>query len=302
MVNKLSKSAQLQRFCSVTNATTDEAQTYLKVHNNRLEAAIDAYLTDQTNLAHLPRLTAQQEKAVRAQLNALFDKYKDDDEPDLMASEGALAMLQDLGIDPASVAVLPLSYYLNAPTLGQFTRSDYTEGWLRLGVGATTQGPLTHDILLAQQKEAVARMMETFAQDGPVLPLYKTPSPPSKKGLYTTVYEYTFAFARGEGQKNLGLDMALAFWDLLMPYAPSYGANGSRASAGPPSFSPAQFEMWKRFLTEASQLRVISKDTWSQFLEFTREIDPAFSNHDFEAAWPSVIDEFVGWAQEQKKM
>lgn len=187
------------------------------MHNNRLEAAIDAYLTDQTNLAHLPRLTAQQEKAVRAQLNALFDKYKgaynpclcmtDDDEPDLMASEGALAMLQDLGIDPASVAVLPLSYYLNAPTLGQFTRSDYTEGWLRLGVGATTQGPLTHDILLAQQKEAVARMMETFAQDGPVLPLYKTPSPPSKKGLYTTVYEYTFAFARGEGQKNLGTSM-----------------------------------------------------------------------------------------------
>lgn len=95
------------------------------------------------------------------------------------------------------------------------------------------------------------------------------------------------------------LDLALTFWDLLLPYAPTYDADGTRASAGTPSFSATQYELWKRFLTSASHVQVISKDTWSQFLEFTREIDPKFANHDFEAAWPSVIDEFVAWVREQ---
>ena len=108
-----------------------------------------------------------------------------------------------------------------------------------------------------------------------------------KKGLYTTVYEYTFAFAREEQQKNVPLDTAITLWDLLLPHAPSS------------SFSTKQYELWKRFLKEASHLQVISKDTWTQFLEFTREIDDTFSNHDFEAAWPSIIDEFVAWVREQ---
>lgn len=90
--------------------------------------------------------------------------------------------------------------------------------------------------------------------------------------------------------------MALAFWDLLLPYSPSYDA-GDGMSAPEATFSSAQYALWKRFLTEASQLRVISKDTWTQFLEFTKECDATFSGHDFEAAWPSVIDEFVEWAR-----
>lgn len=98
------------------------------------------------------------------------------------------------------------------------------------------------------------------------------------------------------------LDLALTFWELLLPHAPIYDADGSKAAAGQPSFSPAQWELWKRFLTSASHLRVISKDTWTQFLSFLREIDPHFETHDFEAAWPSVMDEFVTWVQEQRKL
>jgi defective in cullin neddylation protein 1 len=231
-----------------------------------------------------------------------------DADEDLISSEGALSMLQNLGIDPASVAVLPLSYYLDSPALGQFARAAYVDGWLRLGVGA---GASTKDEVLAQQRAAVSSVMESFAADGPVVPPYASRGAPLlKKGLYTTVYEYTFVFARSEGQKNLGvstcppanaaLELALTFWDLLLPHAPVFDADGQRAARGEPSFSPTQFDLWKRFLTEASGLRVISKDTWNQFLEFMHEIDPDFAKHDFEAAWPSVIDEFVDWVHSQR--
>lgn len=93
--------------------------------------------------------------------------------------------------------------------------------------------------------------------------------------------------------------MAITFWDLLLPYAPSYKSDKSKAAAGTHVFTPKQYELWKRFLTEASNLRIITKDTWMQFLDFTNEIDADFATHDFDAAWPSVIDDFVEWARKQ---
>lgn len=226
----------------------------------------------------------------------------------LISYDGSITLLNELGVDPASVDVLPLSFYLESPTLGQFTRSEFINGWLRLGVGAS---PISdQEELKRQQRQGMAQVMEAFRADAPVTPKFNTTEKASsQKGLYTAVYEYTFAFARAEGQKNLrmswmylraALDMAITFWELLLPYAPVYDADGNKAAAGQPSFSPTQWHLWKRFLTEASNVRVISKDTWTQFLEFMREIDPRFETHDYEAAWPSIIDEFVAWVHEQR--
>ncbi|WFD05676.1 nucleolar complex protein 14 [Malassezia vespertilionis] len=285
--------AVADKFISVTGASAVDAQKYLRGHAYRLEPAIDAFFDAQSGTV---RLSPQQEKAVVAELNGLFDQYRDEDSgPDTITVEGAMTMLSDLHIDPASVAVLPLSYYLGSPSLGHFTRKHYIEGWLRLGVGAAEQ-TVTQDEILAQQRQVIPRLMETFQQDGAVIHT-RTNTTPSKRGLYTTVYDYTFIFARTEGQKNLALDVALTMWDLLIPYAPAYDETGARAGTGAPSYSAAQYALWKQFLTQASNVSIISKDTWTQFLEFTREVDPAFQEHDFDAAWPSIIDEFVAWAR-----
>lgn len=296
MVTKVSKSATTQRFVAVTGASSADAQQFLRDHNYRLEAAVDAYFSKDQGAG--PRLSPQQEKEATAALHALFDEYKDDAEPDTITAEGALTMFNEINVDVASVAVLPLSYYLDSPSLGHFTRAGYVEGWLRLGLGASLTGSPSKEKVLELQQGVVPALMHTFATDGAVIPpRYPIRATPSKKGLYTTVYEYTFMFARSEGQKNIGLDVAITFWDLLLPHAPSYDAAGTRTE--PPSFTPAQFTLWKRFLTEEANVRIVSKDTWSQFLEFTQEIDPSFASHDFDAAWPSVIDEFVEWARKQ---
>lgn len=95
-------------------------------------------------------------------------------------------------------------------------------------------------------------------------------------------------------QSAAALDTALAFWDLLMPHSPTF--EGSAAGG---TFTQHQLDLWKRFLTETTNGRAVSKDTWSLFLDFTRDIDPTFESHDFDAAWPSLIDGFVTWAKAQ---
>ncbi|PHT48361.1 hypothetical protein CQW23_12569 [Capsicum baccatum] len=47
---------------------------------------------------------------------------------------------------------------------------------------------------------------------------------------------------------------------------------------------------WCQFLL-ARNNKAISRDTWSQLLEFVRYVDPALSNYDAERAWTYLIDE-----------
>ncbi|WFD44678.1 Scaffold-type E3 ligase [Malassezia psittaci] len=296
MVTKASKTVSAQRFAAVTGASASDAQQYLRDTNYRLEAAIDLYFAQQTAG---PRLSSAQEKQVVQSLERLFDDYRDPHaETDVIEAEGALQLFEDLQVDVASVTVLPLSYYLNAPSLGHFTKQGFVDGWMRLGIAPDLLGSPSKDKILQRMQQSIPEIFQAFQSNSPALPLLgKSAANSSEKGLYTTVYEYTFLFARSEGQKNLPLQVAVTFWDLLMPYAPSFDSNGQRP--GNPSFTAHQFSLWKQYLSEVAHAQIVSKDTWSQFLEFTYEIDHQFKEHDFEAAWPSVIDEFVEWARKQ---
>lgn len=73
------------------------------------------------------------------------------------------------------------------------------------------------------------------------------------------------------------LETAIAYWDLLL--APVYGA---------------KVGIWCDFLNELWK-RAISRDTWNMFYVFLQDWDkdPELKLYDEEAAWPSLIDEFV---------
>ncbi|KAI0523403.1 hypothetical protein KFK09_005798 [Dendrobium nobile] len=82
------------------------------------------------------------------------------------------------------------------------------------------------------------------------------------------------------GQKSLSLETAIGMWQLL--------------------FAEKHWPLvdhWCDFL-QARHNKSITRDTWSQLLEFAKTIDPELSNYDAEGAWPYLIDEFVEYLYE----
>ena len=92
---------------------------------------------------------------------------------------------------------------------------------------------------------------------------------------FRAVYAFAFAFALEEGAKALMADTALALWLLLLPGQWALG------------------QAWCDFIADQKHLKVVSKDTWAQLLQFSRTVKADLSNYDPEGAWPSIIDDFA---------
>jgi len=292
--SKVSKDAVLKQFRAITNATPADAQRLLKAHNYRITAAVDAFYEDDVALENASKAgsgsgssSKKADKESRDRLNALFEEYKDEDGENITI-EGAMELCSDLGISPEDPVILPLSFYLKSPSLGTFSREGYVDGWRSLGSGLDTK---------EKQKEFVnGTLARELRQNAPVRGTLATQG---KGRLYQRVYEFTYAFARPEGQKSLPLDSAIAFWELIIPCAPAYQGNSDAKERG--SFTQRQLDLWKEYLSETVKGRAISKDTWSLFLDFISQINEDFSNHDLDGAWPSAIDDFVIWANSRSK-
>ena len=97
---------------------------------------------------------------------------------------------------------------------------------------------------------------------------------------YREIYKYAYAFSCEKGHKCLQLDTAIAMWELVVP--------------------PQRWRHigdWCAYLRQHHK-RAVSKDTWTQLLDFMCNVDEDFSSFDENGAWPYLIDEFVAWKQE----
>jgi DCN1-like protein 1/2 len=85
---------------------------------------------------------------------------------------------------------------------------------------------------------------------------------------FRRVYLYTFEFARSEGQRSLGIELAQAFWNLLLPFGLKGGAlrmqdySGNDLPKANGGWTDEHTQLWYEFLMEKN-IKGISKDTWS---------------------------------------
>ncbi|KAG9308713.1 Cullin binding-domain-containing protein [Chiua virens] len=241
-----------------------DAKRYLDKHK-RLDVAIDTYFNDSGSRRN-------DSSASTSKLTSLFEKYKDAD-ADIISTQGTLQFFSDLGFNQEedqmedgqddTPKLLSLAYELQSPHLGEWTRKGWLDGWKSIGCD-TMDG----------MKTALARLETKLGSD----PSY-----------FRTIYNYTFTFARLEGQRSLRKDNALDYWKSLL----NFGVGKDALKHVPvdddqdidmdqgqgQGWTSDHTEMWLEYMRGKDAVAV-SKDTWQMLPDFIRSFDGDFDKHD----------------------
>ena len=225
-----------------------------------------------------------------ASLNKIFDSFRgtptvpppathpltppiadDPTQPDKIGAEGTMRYLQSLAVALDEPVLLAVLAQVSAPALSEMSRDAFVTGWEQRGADTSTK-----------QRAEVARFRSQLRTD---------------PTLFRTVYRHAFVLGKGGegvGARAVPLDTAVEFWRLL--FDPTKGWHWKSADG------TEWLEPWLAFLTEKWK-KSVGRDLWDQTLAFARKTveDGSLGWWSEEAAWPSVVDEFVEHVKAERK-
>lgn len=102
---------------------------------------------------------------------------------DSIGVDGTMKLCEDLGVNPEDVVLLAIAYELKSPGVGEWPRKGWSDGWRSL-----------HCDSLSTMRETLGKLRQRLGSDS---------------AYFIKVYNYTFDFAKSEGQRSLGMHIAL---------------------------------------------------------------------------------------------
>ena len=205
--------------------------------------------------------------------------------------------LGDLGVNLDEVVVLSVLAELKAPTMGEFSREGFIQGWKTYTHAPPSRLPLISPSPSQLRKKPPLthsppppNSADTLSKQQSLIPQFRRHLSTSPD-FFKRTYKHTFLIARAPGQKSVQLDTAIEYWRLLF------------TGPGLAWHSPATpwLEWWVEYL-EARWKKSVNKDMWDQTGIFVAKslADESMGWWSEDGAWPGVLDEFVAFVREKR--
>lgn len=185
--NKLKSSQRdkVKRFVAFTQTSESTAIFCLSQNDWKLDLASDNYFQNPEAYYKDPAKTTVDRKKIEQ----LFMKYRDVHENDKMTVDGVMKFLEDLNLSAESILVLIIAWKCKAAVQCEFTKDEFTLGLMELTVDSI------------EKLKAKLPTIETELKD---------------INKFKDFYHFTFNYAKNPGQKGLELDMAIAYWNIVL--------------------------------------------------------------------------------------
>ncbi|CUS25146.1 LAQU0S28e00496g1_1 [Lachancea quebecensis] len=253
------RNQDIEEFVALTKTSRSTAKKYLSNNNWALEYALnDFYDTEQDGFISKPH---------PPELLALFNEYNKGDE-DAISTDGLIKFMGDLDLDLEDPVTLCVADAMHCASLSQSVSKEmFIQGW--------------HENLcgnLLQIKEKVSELSEKLRSDA---------------AYFEHIYSYTYALVLEPNEKQLDLETAIAYWQLLFPEDSVYAIKVPQE----------RLQSWAAFLT--GNVTRIHYDVWNMFLKFARMfpddkvLKQGYNEND---AWPVLIDEYYEYLEEEGQL
>lgn len=201
------------------------------------------------------------EFSFESKANALFDKYSDANDKDMILMDGVEKLCYDLNLQPDDFKILILAWKFNAEQMCQFTRQEFINGCKEMSV---------QNLLQIQNK--LSELVLLLKRD---------------QQQFRNLYKFTFKFGldNAVGQRILPVDIAVCLWKLVYTLHKP----------------PILDKWLTFLQSDEAHIRGIPRDTWNMFLNFSETVSDDLSSYDDAEAWPSIFDDFVEYEKDSLK-
>lgn len=170
----------MKRFIALTHTGEQTAIHCLQLNEWKLDQASDNYF--QAPEYYYRELD-------RKRIEQLFVRYRDPSDLTKMTSEGVMKFLDELGLRPDSKQVLIVAWKFRAATQCEFTRDEFINGMADLGADSLEK----LNIILPEIEEELKDPVK-----------------------FKDFYQFTFNYAKDSTQKGLDMEMAIAYWRIVL--------------------------------------------------------------------------------------
>lgn len=216
---------------------------------------------------------------------ALFQKYADSDDPNVIGPEGFEELCNETGIPLEGALPLILAWQLEAAEMAKISKEEWVQGMDKLKIAslpalATALNDLQNLLIMKQGVVPLKKGANKKDQDVYDKKLYMTYAADTK-AAFRKLYLYCFALAKPPGSRNIDMETSCAFWSVLL--VPQY---------------PIVQDVLE-FITEKGSYKATNKDLWGMMLEFCKTVNPSLKDYEADGAWPTLLDDFVAWKKEK---